>query len=341
MPGVPDSFWIVVAGLFGALIGSFLNVVIWRLPRGQNLSVPPSHCPSCNTPIPPYWNIPLISFIALGAKCKWCKKPISWRYFGVELLTAVLFTLIAWKFGYSVQTVAYCLLTAPMIAAFFIDLELFIIPDQLNTFGLAVGILADVIGIFRHDPHHALIWGWLPRSIMGAVICAGVFFFIQGLGLALFKKEAMGDGDVKLARAIGAVLPLSLALLSFFYAVFAGAIIGGAMILFTRKSGDTIVEQPETALAEEGESAYPWWSSGAYLLFLDLIAGGLAFLKIPGAAKWHHFFSGPPEMLDVEDDWVPGPTHIPFGPFMVIGAVSAMFVGEPFIAWYMRFVGLH
>ncbi|MEP6756335.1 MAG: prepilin peptidase [Chthonomonadales bacterium] len=335
----PDSMWIIILFLLGAIIGSFLNVVIWRMPRSQNLSLPPSHCPYCNTAIPFCWNIPLVSFLLLRAKCKWCQKPISWRYFGVELLTAVLFALIGWKFGVTYQAAAYSLLTAAMIAAFFIDLELFIIPDQLNTFGLIVGILADAIGTYTHNPAHALLWGWMPRSILGAMACAGVFFMIQALGLALFRKEAMGDGDVKLARAIGAVLPIGLAMLSFFFAVCAGAVIGIGIAIFVKKPAEEYIEDDSSEEIYEGPG-YPWWSSGAYILFLDLIANALAKMKVPGAEKWHHFFSGEPELLDEADDWKPGPTHIPFGPFMVMGALASMFFGEPFLRWYLYFVGL-
>src|SRR5207249_1175126 len=113
-----------------SIVGSFLNVVIYRLPLGQSISHPGSHCPSCNRPLKAYENIPLVSFLALGAKCRTCKAPISWRYFGVELLTACTFLALYLHFGPTIQTVAYCLFAAALIGALFTDLATFLIPDE-------------------------------------------------------------------------------------------------------------------------------------------------------------------------------------------------------------------
>src|ERR1041384_1807799 len=98
-----------MAFLFGAIVGSFLNVVVYRLPRGESLSYPGSHCPKCDRPLAAYENIPLVSFLALRARCRTCKAPISWRYFCVELITALAFVAIYLRFGQSIETVAYCL----------------------------------------------------------------------------------------------------------------------------------------------------------------------------------------------------------------------------------------
>src|SRR5205085_2080580 len=149
-------------------------------------------------PLAAWENIPLVSFLALRARCRTCKGAISWRYFCVELLTGVVFLVLVRHFGPTVQALAYCLFAAALIAAFFIDTAHFIIPDEINTFALLVGISFDLWGVFTKLPGHELIAGWLPRSIVGAMICAGVFVFIQLLGLVLFRKDAMGDGDVKL-----------------------------------------------------------------------------------------------------------------------------------------------
>jgi leader peptidase (prepilin peptidase)/N-methyltransferase len=343
LPGIPEATWTVIAFMFGAIIGSFLNVVIWRMPRGENLSHPASHCPFCDRKLAAWENIPFISFLALRARCRTCKHPISWRYFGVELLTAVLFAVLERHFGPTVETVAYCLFAAALIPAFFIDLELFIIPDQLNTFALFCGIALDIWGILHHDPHHALLWGWLPRSILGAIICAGVFVFIQVLGYALFKKESMGDGDVKLARAIGAMLPIGQALVSFLLAIGTGAVIGIGMILWQKTrpvKGQEEDEQDEGSEEEEENlPPVPILHRLSYLVFLDLLIQFGAFLRIPAAVKIYKEWGG--ELLeDEEDDFVAGPTHIPFGPYMIAGAFLALFVGDRIVQWYLHFSGL-
>lgn len=342
MPEVPNAFWGATAFIFGAIIGSFLNVVIWRLPRRESLLTPGSHCPHCQRPLAAYENIPLLSFLALRARCRTCGAPISWRYFWVELLTASLFAVIALRFGPTVDTVAYCLFSAALIAAFFIDFEHFIIPDEINTFALLVGIGRDVWGILHQEPEHTLLWGWLPRSLLGAALCAAIFVGIQLLGLALFRKDAMGDGDVKLARAIGAMLPMNLALVSFLLAIGAGAILGGGMVLWhslrAKRAAEPATPEPEEA-AEPAEVASPIGSvliyGLLYVSFLDLLLWLGATLRIPGVSQFFH-----PEIEEVDDEFHTGPTHIPFGPYMVLGALLAVFFGEALIRWYLEWANL-
>jgi leader peptidase (prepilin peptidase)/N-methyltransferase len=335
----------VAAFLTGAVFGSFLNMAVWRLPRrkpgvgvARALSEPSrSYCPRCGRSLPFYENIPLLSFLALGAHCRGCRNPIPWRYFWVELLTGGLFLMLYAHFGIRIETAAYCLFFSALIAAFFIDLELYIIPDELNNFALAVGVVLDLVEVARGQ--HALLWGWLPRSILGAMICAAIFVGIQVLGYGLFHKEAMGTGDVKLARAIGAMMPVGQALVSFLLAVSTGAVIGIAVV------GFHALRRPATAQADEAvendgepaEEPIPLWERLLYVPFLDLLIELGAWLRIPAAVR----LVGPvAEELGDGDDFVAGPTHIPFGPFMVVGAVLAVFVGDPLIHAYLRWVGL-
>lgn len=342
---VPDAFWGAVAFVFGAIVGSFLNVVIWRLPRGESLLHPGSHCPHCNRALAAYENVPLLSFLALRARCRTCGQPIAWRYFWVELLTAGVFLALFWRFGPTIDTVAYCLFASALIAAFFIDLELFIIPDQLNTFALLVGFGRDIWGIVNNEAGHALLLGWLPRSLFGAVLCAAIFVFIQILGQALFRKDAMGDGDVKLARAIGAMLPIHLALVSFLLAIGTGAILGSMMLLW-RMSRARPSAQPELADAEEEEApaATPFGGllayGAIYLTFLDLLLPLAARLRVPGAASLVGSLGLNWTEEEEEDDFVAGPGHIPFGPYMVLGVFLALFVGTPLIDWYLTWARL-
>jgi len=340
--GFPNAVVGALAFVLGAAVGSFLNVVIWRLPRGQSLSNPPrSYCPHCQRTLTALENIPLLSFIALRARCRTCGEPISWRYFWVELLTAGMFLAIFWRFGATADTVAYCLFVSALIVAFFIDLERYLIPDEVNTFALLVGIGRDLWGIVHYEPGHALLLGWLPRSLVGAVICAALFVFIQILGLVLFRKDAMGDGDVKLARAIGAMLPISQALVSFLLAIGAGAVLGSALILWgSLRSKRT--ENPETEPVDKDEEELTLAAAlgqtlrfgTLYVTFLDLLLPLAKRLRAPGAARAVESLGlGYPETIE-EDDFVAGPTHIPFGPYMVLGVLLALFVGTALIEWY-------
>ncbi len=364
---VPEGvLWATVAFCFGAVVGSFLNVVIWRLPQrkpGESLlrllSLPGSHCPHCDRPLRAFENIPMVSIVFLGARCRTCKGPISWRYFWVEALTAILFLAFFLHFRSLPLTLFYGCFAAPLIAGACIDLERFEIPDELNSFALFVGIAFDVWAIVTRQPGHEPLWGWLPRSIPGAMLCAGVFVFIQVLGAAMFKKDAMGDGDVKLARAIGAMLPLSLALLSFILAIAAGAVIGVLMIAFhSRQTSASEAEQPavaasgETEAGEDSEELLE--SAGAaplretlfygavHVFFIDQILGILYKLRVPFAKRFFGVEGLTESSEDVPaDPFVAGPTHIPFGPYMVLGAFLAVFVGSPLIDWYLSWSHLN
>lgn len=339
----------LLGGVFfvmGAIVGSFLNVVIWRLPRGgARALVSPafSHCPHCKRQLTAWENIPLVSFLALRARCRTCREPISPRYFVVELVTACLFVAMYLRFGPTVEAAAYCLFLAALLAALFIDLELFIIPDELNTFALLVGIGLDIWLMTHGDPRHVPAMGWLPRSILGAMVCAATFVFIQLLGLALFKKDAMGDGDVKLARAIGAMLPLQQALVSFLLAVATGAVIGLGVMVWHSAHREAQAAEPE---AEECEEAEPQPSSvgtvlaygAAYVFFVDLLLQLGRWLRVKPMVKVANAVDPPGE--EFEEEFQAGPTHIPFGPFMVVGAVLAVFAADGIVNWYLAWAHL-
>src|SRR5438067_1326814 len=150
---VPFHFWSVVFFLFGCIVGSFLNVCIYRLPLGQSVVSPPSHCPHCQYSIPWYLNVPLFTWLYLRGKCKNCGAPISVRYFLVELLTAVAFLGCWLAFGRQSAGVAvvYCIFLAGLIAATFIDFEHFIIPDEITFGGMVVGVLLSVLVPQLHE----------------------------------------------------------------------------------------------------------------------------------------------------------------------------------------------
>ncbi|MHB0999318.1 MAG: prepilin peptidase [Armatimonadota bacterium] len=235
---------LLLAFVFGIVVGSFLNVCIWRLPRDESIVKPGSHCPNCNTLLRAWDLVPLFSFLAQRCRCRYCGTRITWRYFLVELLTGVFFALVSLKFGLGLDFAVYALFGASLIAILFIDLEHYIIPDQLSFFGIAIGVGRDIAGIIIGDRHAYNIpipgLGFdipLPQSIVAAIVCGGVFLAIAIVSYYIYKKEGIGGGDVKLAAAVGANLMIGQAMLSFFFAVALGSVIGIALIMRKKKTG--------------------------------------------------------------------------------------------------------
>ncbi len=242
-----------IAFLYGIVVGSFLNVCIYRLPEDQSIVRPPSHCPSCNTRLKTVDLVPLFSFLLLGRKCRYCGAPITWRYFFVELITGVLFVAVYLTYGYSIDFFAYVLFISALLVAFFVDLDCFIIPDQVWIAGCVIGVGRDVAHLIAgHDillhvtiPLTRYYLPMLP-SVAGIVVCGGVFYLIAYVSYYAFRPKdeaaradyegAMGGGDVKLAGAVGAVLGIVPALVSFFLAVILGTIVGVTYILLKARA---------------------------------------------------------------------------------------------------------
>lgn len=183
--------------------------------------------------------VPLFSFLVQRGKCRYCKAPISWRYIGVESLTGVYFAFVYHQLGWSMETLVFALFGASLIATFFIDLEHYIIPDQLNIFGIALGLAFDGWKIASgQSDWHTNLFGWdapIPESIVGILACGGIFLLIAIVSYYVFKKEGMGGGDIKLAAAIGAIVGASHAMISFFVAVLLGTVIGVSLIVSKKK----------------------------------------------------------------------------------------------------------
>jgi leader peptidase (prepilin peptidase)/N-methyltransferase len=187
--GMPFHFWSGVFFVFGCVVGSFLNVVIYRMPLEQSIVSPPSHCPHCKYSIPWYLNIPLFTWIFLGGKCANCKAPISIRYFLVELLTGVTFLLCWLGFGHQSVLVAlvYCVFLSGLIAASFIDWEHFIIPDEITIGGIVVGFLFSFLVPKLHgtySPTQSLV-----RSILGIVVGGGLIYLVLRGGKLAFGRQ--------------------------------------------------------------------------------------------------------------------------------------------------------
>ena len=241
--------------LVGLVVGSFLNVCIHRLPKGESLVRPASRCPVCSVPIRWYDNIPVLSFLLLGGRCRGCGGRISWLYPAVEALTGLLFLLTMLRFGLGVRTIFLLAFLCGLVVVTFIDIDHQIIPHAVTLPGILLGLIASFI---TRNPS--------PRdAAAGALVGAGLVYLVAVYAEVAFQKESMGGGDVNLLAMIGAFLGWRLALLSF---------------------------------------------------FLAIVAGAACSLALVGA-----------RVLSRKD-------RIPFGPFLALGAVMALFVGDRVIDWY-------
>ena len=225
----------VISGLifiFGAIVGSFLNVCIVRLPHEQSVVTPRSHCVHCKTMIPWYDNIPFLSYLLLRGRCRSCKKPISFRYFLVEFLTAGCFLSFYQIYGLTAIYAAYMVMVSGFIVAIFVDFEHRIIPDEISVGGMFAGLLFSLFipALHGYDASAgAGVWPYVKsfgQALLGVLIGGGSIYAMGLLGDFIFKKESMGGGDVKLLAMIGAFLGWEFALLTFFIAPFFGAVYG-------------------------------------------------------------------------------------------------------------------
>ncbi len=211
--------------LAGLSIGSFLNVVIYRLPRNKSVMWPRSYCPSCERAIPFYLNIPILSYILLGGKCKFCKAPISPRYLTIELISGVTVVGYFAYFGLNLQAVAAVIMTLVLIPVFLIDLEHRIIPDVISIPGIAVGF---GLSFVTAEP------GWV-NSLIGILLGGGGLLLLGLLGDYLFKKESLGGGDVKLAAMLGAFIGWQKVIFVFISSAVLGLIGAAVMMALSQK----------------------------------------------------------------------------------------------------------
>ena len=217
--------WHIVSIIFGALVGSFLNVCIFRLPKEESIVWPGSHCPHCKNPIKYYDNIPLISYILLRARCRYCKESISIQYPLIEGIAAFGSLILFMKFGPSLSYLFYFLFVAALIVVTVIDLYHQIIPDVISLPGIGVGLLASLL---------------LPQpvffdSLKGLLLGGGTLFVVATLYQWLFKREGMGGGDVKLLAMIGAFLGWKAVILTIVLGSLIGSIIGISVMILKGK----------------------------------------------------------------------------------------------------------
>ncbi len=243
------------AFIFGAAIGSFLNVCIFRLPAEKSIIKPASQCPACHHPIRYLDNIPMISFLLLGGKCRDCGAKISWRYPLVELITALLSLALFLKFGLSLNFFIFFIFTAVLIVIAFIDLDHQIIPDVLTLPGIPLFFLAAVF-LVKVPWHEALI---------GLLIGGGVLMTIAVVYEFITKREGMGGGDIKLLAMIGGFLGWQSLIFVLLFSSFTGAIFG--IIAMIIKKQDTKYAVPFGPFLSAAAVAYIFWGE-AFMRYL-------------------------------------------------------------------------
>ncbi len=245
----------LIVGFVGALIGSFLNVCIYRLPRHESIVWPGSHCPSCSRPIAWYDNIPLVSYLFLLGRCRHCEAPIPFRYPLVEALNVLGYVGLLWFFGPGWPAVAYGLLYSALLVVAGTDLSHKIIPNVVTFPGIVVGLISAA----------TILPLGLVNGLIGLLVGGGVLWVLAWASPYIFGKEGMGGGDIKLLAMIGAFLGWKPALMAIMVGSFLGSLVG-----------------------------------------ITLIAT---------------------RVIKRED-------YIPFGPFLVCGAVVALFFGQSLLEWY-------
>ncbi|MBV9573666.1 MAG: prepilin peptidase [Acidobacteriales bacterium] len=291
----------------GLAFGSFLNVCIYRLPRGMSVASPRSACPGCGTPIHFYDNIPVLSWLILRARCRQCKAPISSRYVLVELLTGALFLACYLHFGMTLATLKYCAFGFLLLGLIFTDAETQLLPDKLTLPGIALGLVFSLLipvndlasqmlpGIVTLPVSSDLSWHLfsLLDAVLGAVVGA---CFIYGAGAIYLRArgvEGMGFGDVKLMAMVGAFLGIKLTVFTLFTGSIVGSLFGVATVfaVWIKRTRRRMTRNHEPA----PEARRKAWQSAAIAL------------------RRH---------------------QMPFGVFLGSMAMMAFFVGNQFLHWY-------
>ncbi len=230
----------------GLVFGSFLNVCICRIPRNESTVFPSSHCPACGVPIKPYDNIPVLSFLLLGGKCRSCKAPISWQYPLVEILTSLVFWLTWHYYEFSLKTIILIVFFAATIVLIFIDLYHRILPDLITKSGILAGLVFSLVAYVQDGTGDFLlrwlgarsfspVWSSLMDAVIGALVCAGFLWGVAELYYLVRKVEGLGFGDVKLMGMVGAFLGVKLGLFTILLGSFLGSVIGLIYIRFSGK----------------------------------------------------------------------------------------------------------
>ncbi len=252
-------FFLSAALVLGAVVGSFLNVCIYRVPAGKSIVSPPSSCPHCGHLIRWYQNIPILSYLFLGGKCVGCRIRISLRYPAVETLTGLLFALVLYCFGFSSATLVYWLFVSALVVIAFIDLDHQIIPDVISLPGIVVGFLCSFF----------IPWlSWLD-SLLGVVIGGGILLSIAWIYEKVAKREGMGGGDIKLLAMLGAFLGWKAVFPVIFIASLIGSLVGVPLMLLQK--GNTKLAIPFGPFLAFAATVYLFWGKDLVFWYLNLL----------------------------------------------------------------------
>lgn len=298
-----QGLFLLFAFIFGLNVGSFCNVCIGRWPAGESVIRPRSRCPRCLNAIAWYDNIPLISWLVLGAKCRHCTQPISAVYPVVEALTGILFTVTFWRFGFVVATPVYMLFCAAMIIVTFQDLADWTIPNEITFPGIPLGVILALAGTAWGEASGLRVTNVLD-SLLGVLLGGGILLLLDRVTVYLLKKPGMGFGDVKLLAMIGAFLGWQGALGTLVIASFIGSFAGIAVILYFKLRKAPATEKAEVAEAVEKTDE----------------------IKKEG------------EEEDEDENITLEGHYLPFGPYLAVGALIFMFVGPELIDYYFSFL---
>lgn len=255
-------FLVLFAGAAGLLVGSFSNVLIHRLPRGESVVSPPSHCPRCGAPVRPIHNVPVVSWLVLRGKCASCRAPISIRYPAIELVNGILWALVALRAPDWGSLASGCFLVSACVALFAIDAEFQILPDKITLTGIAAGILLSVV-----SPSRSTV-----SAVVGAAVGAGGLFLVAFLYERIAGHEGMGLGDVKMLGMIGAFLGPWGVLVTILLASLSGSLVG--ILLIVSGAGDRKLRLP-------------------FGVFLALGAIAAWFFGVPLVARYRAMFPSP------------------------------------------------
>lgn len=336
--------------LLGLCVGSFLNVVIARVPYGESIVRPRSRCPKCGHQLSWYENIPLLSWMALRGRCRNCKTPISARYPMVELLTGLLFLACLRRFDWTYELVPALVLVVLLVPLTFIDLEHWILPEPLTHPGILMGVaLAAPMGLER-----------LRDAAIGAAVGFLSFRLMEYLGWKLFRKEALGGGDKYLVALLGAFLTWKSLLGVVFFSSLQGAVVGLVLLALTGRAGPRPQDEEEPGAQPAAPDAQPVHAAPPetqavqpappppgeqppeekkeeteLTMTWDFTRPGLPVWKrlvlVPYSLLFQPIPDAPLDEEGEEVDWVPGETNIPFGPWLALAGLEILLLG-PWLA---------
>lgn len=258
---LPFEFYFFLGSAFilGTVIGSFLNVCIYRIPEGKSIVLPPSSCPYCGHRIRWYQNIPILSYLFLGGRCAGCRTRISLRYPAIEALTGILFVLILYYFSFSASTLVYWIFVSALVTITFIDLDHQIIPDVISLPGILVGFICSFF----------IPWlSWLD-SLIGILLGGGILLAIAWLYEKMAKREGMGGGDIKLLGMLGAFLGWKAIFPIVFIASLTGTLVGVPLML--SQKGDAKLAIPFGPFLAFAATVYLFWGQDIVYWYLGLM----------------------------------------------------------------------